>query len=75
MAVVDSDIWLTVSIRRKEVGSGVGDTFTNFIKGGKEPMKDLVKQIYQDFNGLKIATSHKMAEGNFNLYFSNIKVK
>lgn len=30
---------------------------------------------YEDFNGLKIAKDHKMAEGNFNLYFSNIKVK
>jgi hypothetical protein len=30
---------------------------------------------YEDFNGLKIAKDHKMADGNFNLYFSNIKVK
>jgi len=30
---------------------------------------------YEDFNGIKIAKDHKMAEGNFNLFFSNIKIK
>lgn len=29
---------------------------------------------YQDFNGLKIAKEHKKLEGNWNLYFSEIKV-
>ena len=29
---------------------------------------------YEDFNGLKIAKDHKMAEGNFNLFFTNIEV-
>ena len=29
---------------------------------------------YEDFNGIKIATEHKMADGNFNLYFTNIKI-
>lgn len=29
---------------------------------------------YQDFNGLKIAKEHKKLEGNWNLYFSDIKV-
>lgn len=29
---------------------------------------------YSDFNGLTIAKTHKNAEGNFKLYFSNIKV-
>lgn len=30
---------------------------------------------YEDYNGIKIAKDHKMADGNFNLFFSNIKVK
>jgi hypothetical protein len=30
---------------------------------------------YQDFNGIKIALDHKKAEGNWNLYFSNVVVK
>lgn len=29
---------------------------------------------YQDFNGLRIAKEHKKPEGNWNLYFSEIKV-
>lgn len=29
---------------------------------------------YQDFNGLKIAKEHKKLEGDWNLYFSDIKV-
>lgn len=30
---------------------------------------------YKDFNGIKIATEHKKPEGNWNLNFTNIKVK
>lgn len=29
---------------------------------------------YQEYNGIKLATDHKMAEGDFNLFFSNIKI-
>ena len=41
----------------------------------KEPSMTTTFENYEDFNGIKIAKDHKMAEGNFNLYFSNIKVK
>ncbi|WP_299337261.1 hypothetical protein [uncultured Psychroserpens sp.] len=40
----------------------------------KEPSMTTTFENYEDFNGLKIAKDHKTAEGNFNLYFSNIKV-
>lgn len=41
----------------------------------EEPSMTTTFENYEDFNGLKIAKDHKMAEGNFNLYFSSIKVK
>ncbi|MEH6537901.1 MAG: hypothetical protein V7719_15980 [Psychroserpens sp.] len=41
----------------------------------KEPSMTTTFENYEDFNGIKIAKDHKMAEGNFNLYFSNLKVK
>lgn len=40
-----------------------------------EPSMTTTFENYEDFNGIKIAKDHKMAEGNFNLFFSNIKVK
>jgi len=44
-------------------------------KGNSEtPSMITTFENYEDFNGLKIAKEHKMAEGNFNLYFSDIKV-
>ena len=47
-----------------------------FRKGNSaEPTMTTTFENYEDFNGLKIAKDHKMAEGEFNLYFSNIKVK
>lgn len=47
-----------------------------FRKGNTvEPSMTTTFENYEDFNGIKIAKDHKMAEGNFNLYFSNIKVK
>ena len=30
---------------------------------------------YENFNGIKLAKMHKMAEGNFKLYFTDIEVK
>jgi ribonuclease Z len=50
MAAVDEEIWPTDPTRPKEVKPGVGDAFTEFVKSGTEPMSDLVKQIYGDFN-------------------------
>ena len=50
MAAVDQEIWPTTPTRPKEVNPGVGDKFTDFVKSGKEPMSDLIKQIYSDFN-------------------------
>jgi hypothetical protein len=47
-----------------------------FRKGNaKEPSMITTFENYQEFKGIKIAQDHKMAEGNFNLYFSNIKIK
>ncbi|WP_431137315.1 hypothetical protein [Psychroserpens mesophilus] len=44
-------------------------------KGNSEdPSMTTTFENYEDFNGIKIAKDHKMAEGNFNLYFSNITV-
>ncbi|SDR95149.1 hypothetical protein SAMN04515667_1065 [Formosa sp. Hel1_31_208] len=44
-------------------------------KGNSEsPSMTTTFENYEDFNGLKIAKEHKMTEGNFNLYFSNISV-
>ncbi|WP_298902357.1 hypothetical protein [uncultured Psychroserpens sp.] len=41
----------------------------------KEPSMATTFENYQDFNGLKIAKDHKMTDGNFNLYFSNVNVQ
>ena len=47
-----------------------------FRKGNsEEPSMTTTFETLEDFNGIKIAKDHKMAEGNFNLFFSNIKVK
>ncbi|WP_298895853.1 hypothetical protein [uncultured Psychroserpens sp.] len=47
-----------------------------FREGNKEePSMTTSFENYEDFNGIKIAKDHKMADGNFNLYFSNIKIK
>ncbi|GGK26734.1 hypothetical protein GCM10007962_21260 [Yeosuana aromativorans] len=40
----------------------------------KEPSMITSWDNYQDFNGLKIAKEHKNSEGNFKLYFTNVKV-
>ena len=41
----------------------------------KEPSMITTFENYQDFNGIKIALDHKKAEGNWNLNFTNIKIK
>ena len=43
--------------------------------GSQEPNLSTTWEGYQDFKGLKIATSHQNKEGNFKLYFTNIKVE
>lgn len=40
-----------------------------------EPSMITSFEDYKMINGLNIATMHKMAEGNFKLYFTNIEVK
>jgi ribonuclease Z len=50
MAAVDTDIWPTDSTRPKKRDPRAGDTFSEFTNGGKEPMSELIKQIYVDFN-------------------------
>ena len=41
----------------------------------KEPSIITTFENYQDFNGIKIALDHKKAEGNWNLNFTNVKIK
>jgi len=41
----------------------------------EEPTMTTSFENYEDFKGIKIAKSHKTAEGNFHLYFSNITIK
>ena len=50
MAAVDEEIWPTNPTRPKEVRPGVGDSFSEFVIGGTEPMSELVEGIYRDFN-------------------------
>ena len=50
MAAVDTEIWPTDPTRPKKRNPSVGDTFSDFTKSGKEPMRTLVEQIYRDFN-------------------------
>lgn len=40
-----------------------------------EPSVVTTWEDYEDVGGLKIAKTHKNAEGNFNLHFTNVKVK
>ncbi len=46
-----------------------------FRKGNQaEASLETTWEEYSDFNGMTIAKTHKNAEGNFKLYFTNIKV-
>jgi len=56
------------------------DTYTirewSFRRGNApEPTLSNTFEDYQDFNGIKIALSHKRAEGDWNLLLRNIKVE
>lgn len=44
-------------------------------RNSKIPTMATTFENYQTYKGIKIATNHKMAEGNFNLFFSDIEVK
>ena len=47
-----------------------------FRKGNqREPSMITTFEDYQDLNGLKTATMHKMGEGKFKLYFTALEVK
>ena len=41
----------------------------------KEPSLITTFENYQDYKGIKIALNHKKTEGNWNLNFTNIKIK
>ncbi len=46
-----------------------------FRKGNSdEPSLTTTFENYQDYNGIILATDHRKAEGDFNLFFSNIKI-
>jgi hypothetical protein len=45
-----------------------------FRRSGKEPPGSTITwEGYSDFNGIKVATNHLRKEGNFSLYFSDVK--
>ena len=50
MAAVDEEIWPTEPTRPPQRDPSAGDTFSEFTQSGKEPMEDLIRQIYSDFN-------------------------
>ena len=50
VAAIDEEIWPTNPTRPKQRDPSAGDTFSEFTMSGKEPMTDLVNQIYSDFN-------------------------
>jgi ribonuclease Z len=50
MAAVDTEIWPTDPTRPKKRDPAGAETFSEFTKSGKEPMSELIKQIYADFN-------------------------
>ncbi len=43
-------------------------------KNSQEPSIITTWEDYEEYNGLKLAKSHKKAEGNWNLHFTSIKV-
>ncbi len=50
MAAVDTDIWPSLSTRPTKRNPPEGDLFSAFMRGGREPMPELIKGIYDDFN-------------------------
>ena len=62
MAAIDEDIWPTNSTRPSKRDPKAGDVFSEFTISGKEPMTDLIRQIYEDFNkrnGTEVAVPGK----------------
>ena len=62
MAAIDQEIWPSKPTRPKQTDPLVADAFSDFVKSGKEPMTDLVKQIYDEFNernGTNVELPHK----------------
>lgn len=50
MAAIDQEIWPTDPTRPKKRDPIAGNTLSEFTKGGKEPMSEIVNQIYATFN-------------------------
>ena len=50
MAAVDTEIWPTQPTRPSKRNPPKGVLYSEFVASGKEPMSDLIKQIYSDFN-------------------------
>ncbi|SHI34838.1 hypothetical protein SAMN04488096_101229 [Mesonia phycicola] len=78
---------ITIAYDNKD-GYTPGDTYKVYVdkdfiirewsytpSGSNEPRLATTWEKYQTFNGLKIATTHQNKEGNFKLYFTNIKAK
>ena len=40
----------------------------------QEPTMATTFENYKDYNGIKIATDHKMADGNWNLNFTDVTI-
>ncbi len=72
----------------KEGGYTPGDAYDIFyddnysikewiFREGNKTKADIINTFenYQDLNGIKIASEHKKADGNWNLYFTNIAIK
>lgn len=62
MAAIDEEIWPTAATRAKQRDPSTGDSFSDFTKSGKEPMPELIQQIYRDFNernGTDVAVPEK----------------
>ena len=50
MAAVDQEIWPSQSTRPANRNPPTSSLFSDFYKGGAEPMTPLVEKIYEDFN-------------------------
>ena len=50
MAAVDTEIWPSLPTRPTKRNPPKGDLFSAFVRGGGEPMPELIKGIYDDFN-------------------------
>ena len=50
MAAVDQEIWPTQPTRPTKRNPPKGALYSEFTNSGKEPMPDLIRQIYSGFN-------------------------